>query len=531
MGRNTRRLALAVALAGLPGILGGEPVNEARIDGKAPTLSAPRVRPAAVAGSWYPGSRKDLEHLLDELLAAAPDVTVQGPGPIRAVIAPHAGYRFSGPVAAAAFKPLRGQTFQRVMVLAPAHREPVRGLAVPRTTHFETPLGRIPLDQSALAWLRGHPLVSESDLPHRQEHAIELELPLLQRVLTPGWALVPILVGSLDRAGVAAAAHLLHPLADATTLVVISSDFTHYGLNYNYFPFQNDADTAQRLQDLDQGAVAHLIARDAAGLLDYRHRTGITACGLLPMAILLDMLPPGATPTLARYDTSGRILGDYENSVSYLGMVFTAPDALAAASARLGPEQMGFLLRLARETVQRAVSGRKDSIDLATLAAGRPVPAGLEQPAGAFVTLRKDGQLRGCIGTIGPVTPLLQAVTDNAVNAALRDPRFAPVTAKELDRLTLDVSVLSPMRPITSLDDYDVAHHGIVLSKNGRRAVFLPEVATEQGWDKATTLTHLARKAGLPGDAWQAADARFEVFTSQAIHGQVNPPTPGDKTP
>jgi len=495
-----------------------------------PAASAPpakRVREAAVAGSWYPGAPDVLRRQLDNLLDKTAPVRLAGAGPLRALISPHAGYRFSGEGAAAGYTLLRQRPVRRVVVLGVAHRAALSKLSIADVTHYRTPLGDIPLDQEAVAALRRSKLVTAHPTAHRQEHSIEMQLPLLQRALPSGFSLVPILVGHLSPDDYAAAADVVRPLLDDQTLLVASSDFTHYGPNYRYLPFPLDERTQARIRELDMGAWERIAARDPAGLLAYKRETRATICGFSPVMILTHLIPPSGTATRVRYYTSGEVLGDWQNSVSYLTVAFTAPRPLAEGGGAAGAEpseggdpaerpraDMELLHRLACRTLHLAVHRGAGAVDPERLATELTVPPRLREHSGAFVTLKKHHRLRGCIGTIAPVKRLHRAVVDNAVHAALHDRRFSPVTPDELTGMDVEVSVLSPPRPIPAYTDFQVGRHGIVLSKHGRRAVYLPEVASEQGWTREETLAHLSRKAGLPQDAWRGG-ASFEVFTTQ----------------
>lgn len=289
-----------------------------------------QVRPAAVAGSWYPDDPRELGALLDRLLASAPAVTdAPAPEQIRALISPHAGYRYSGPTAAAGYALLQGRRVQRVIVIGPAHHHAFQGLSIPEAGFYETPLGRIAVDTAASERLRSSPLVHAVDAAHEREHSIEMQLPLLQRVLEPGWQLLPVLVGTLRDADYRPAAGLLRALADESTLVVVSSDFTHYGRRFGFLPFPPDAQVRQRLERLDMGLYAHIAAHDAAGLVRARDAGGHTVCGYRAIALLLEMLPADATTWLADYSTSGALGGDYRESVSYLSILVTSERPLA----------------------------------------------------------------------------------------------------------------------------------------------------------------------------------------------------------
>jgi len=289
-----------------------------------------QARPAAVAGSWYPAGREQLDALLDRLLDTVPAAAdTPAPDTIRAVISPHAGYRYSGTTAAAVYAPLAGQRFKRVIIIGPAHHHDFAGLSIPAVAAYETPLGRIPLDTQAIEDLRQNPLVKAVAAAHTREHSIEMQLPLLQRVLEPGWVLVPVLAGSLTDEDYRQAATLLKPLADATTLVVVSSDFTHYGKRFGFQPFPPNARVRERIEQLDMRMYARIAARDAHGVVSLRESTGQTVCGYRAIAILLGMLPADTRMHLADYNTSGALRGDYRESVSYLSILVAADRPLA----------------------------------------------------------------------------------------------------------------------------------------------------------------------------------------------------------
>lgn len=488
------------------------------------------VRESALAGTWYPADPAELKKLVDSFLGSSP--ARQLDQPIRALIVPHAGYAYSGPVAARAFALLRGQSPRRVVILAPSHHSGFQGISVAEVSAYRTPLGEIPLDQSAVARLRGSPLWTAEPKAHEREHSIEIELPLLQRALTPGWELVPVLVGVLDNDQYLQAAELLKPLANAETLVVVSSDFTHYGERFDYLPFPVDDKAPARVRELDEWAIGQIRAKSPQGFFDYQESTGITVCGYRAIAILLSMLGPQASVESVAYDTSGDLTGDWTSSVSYAALAITDPVPLAEdkpkgssspatnpaaaqpqAAAPLSSDELRQLHWLATLAIEDAVLGPSESRSRAKSSAVDSLPPRLKEPAGAFVTLKRHGELRGCIGYIEPRTPLYLAVLANGDNAARRDPRFDPMSAPELEGLEIEVSVLAPLRPVDSWESFRVGKEGVVLTKDGRSAVFLPEVATEQGWTREETLSHLSLKAGLPANAWRDG-ASFEVFES-----------------
>jgi hypothetical protein len=490
-----------------------------------------RVREAAVAGSWYPDDRRELEKLLDGYLDQAKPPAVKGN--VIALISPHAGYSFSGKAAAAGFKLLKGRDIRRVVVLAVSHRVPFHGASIADVTHYETPLGEIPLDHVAVSRLRKSRLVKTVESAHQQEHSLEIQLPLLQRVLGGGFSLVPVLVGRLEQGDYDKLAGVLAEVVDRRTVVVASSDFTHRGPNYSYEIPKGPGSVKERLAKLDQGSIDRLLRLDRKGLIAYKEKTGTTICGIAPVALLLELLARQKGPprgTLVSHYTSGDISGNWTNTVTYIDVAFTGdwPATSSLARARsageevfpLSREEKRLLLTLARRSLEASV--RKGSFDEAVLQR-RSYPKSLRRKAGAFVTLKcKAGtdavcvghgdNLRGCIGTIAPTDPLLETVARRAASAALEDTRFpSKVSEKELGHITVEVSVLTPPRPVKGASEIVVGRHGIILRKGFSSATFLPQVAPEQGWDRETTLSHLSRKAGLGSDGWREG-ASFQVY-------------------
>lgn len=278
-----------------------------------------KVLAPAVAGTFYPRDREGLRAEVDRLLDVSGGPPAALDAPVRAAIAPHAGYVYSGGVAARAFSPFRDAEFDRVLLLGPSHHFGFRGAVVPEAKAYRTPLGDVPLDLRALAALAGAPSVTASDRPFEPEHALEVELPFLQRLLRDGWTVVPLLVGGptppseLDRI-----AESLRPFVDTRTLVVVSSDFTHYGERFGYVPFRDRI--PERIEALDLGAVRRIEEGDAAGFAAYCDETGATICGRNAIAILLRLAPGVVRGALLEYDTSGRATGDWTHTVSYAAL-------------------------------------------------------------------------------------------------------------------------------------------------------------------------------------------------------------------
>ncbi len=275
----------------------------------------------AVAGSWYPATREALEGQLDELFRAGGGAESGSGADAAALIAPHAGFTYSGVVAAQGFRHVQSRGRDRVVLLGPSHHEAFEGAVAPRAETYRTPLGDIPIDTEAVEGLRVLERMRVSDEPFRREHSLEAELPFLQRRLRPGWRLLPLLVGRLEaRENARRLADALRPLLGPRTLVVVSSDFTHYGPRFDYLPFLSDV--AARIRDLDMQAIDLIVGGDAPGFERFLARTHATICGQNPIRVLLELLPEGLEAELASYDTSGRITGEWGHSVSYASLVF-----------------------------------------------------------------------------------------------------------------------------------------------------------------------------------------------------------------
>jgi len=258
---------------------------------------------------------------------------------------------------------------------------------------------------------------------------------------------------------------------------------------------------------------------DGPGFLDYRRKTGATICGYVPISILLSMLSKPAEAHLIEYTTSGEQAGDYTNSVSYLSVSFSGawqarPETQQQKSTPgLNEEDKKQLLLLARKTMVYALQNRRvpEASDL-----GITISDAMRPARAAFVTLKKNSQLRGCIGDIFPQRPLYKSVITNAIHACVNDRRFEPVSQDELKDITIEISALTVPAPIASPDEILIGVDGVILKKDGKSAVFLPQVAPEQGWDVDQTLTQLSRKARLPADGWKQG-ASFLVFQAEVF--------------
>lgn len=464
-----------------------------------PTPAAPvgPIRPPAVAGSWYPADPTELVQMIDGMLEA------EGPvdGAPVALIVPHAGYVFSGPVAAAGFRQLTNGQYDVAVIIAADHQAPLsRPISVWAEGAWETPLGRIPVDAGlAGALLRADPRITFDPDAHQGEHPIEIELPFLQRVC-PRCRIVPVLMGADDEETVQALADALLAMFPGRNAVVIaSSDLSHY-------PSREDAWAVDgaTLAAVETGDPARVGATIAAAMRQGVPGLVTCACGEGPILVAMRVAAGlGAdTVSVLRYANSADSpYGNPEQVVGYGAVMFwryTPPD--------LTPARREALLELARRTLD---SYLRDG----TIPPYETDDPHLRRLSGAFVTIREDGELRGCIGHLRADRPLYRVVQEMAVAAATEDPRFPPLTREELERVQLEISVLSPFHRLTDPTQIEVGTHGLLILKGDRQGLLLPQVAVEEGWDREAFLEGLCRKAGLPTSCWREGAALY-TFTA-----------------
>ena len=468
---------------------------------------------STISGSWYPGTESGIRALCGKW-EASHGATPPSEAP-NVLLLPHAGWAYSGETAWEAVRTVRGARFRRVVVLAPSHRAWIENrLVAPEADAVSTPLGSIAIDRDWLDRLALVAPVMRSNRIHAAEHSAQIEYPLLQVALGAGFSIVPLVMGSFGNDQMGMCVRALSRLVDAETLLVISSDFTHYGDDFSYTPYGKGGGENVRRQAAaaDAEAFSFIAKGDAGGFAAFVKRTGATICGHVPIEMALRAFPAGTQMVQRKYTTSGNDGSGYSRFVCYLAAT-AAVKWKAAGEPVLSASDRAYLLRVARTSITRSVRGEPRKPEL-----GDPPKATLAK-MGAFVTLndKASGALRGCIGEILPMRPLVEAVAARAVDAARRDPRFTPVSERELDEIRVEVSALTPPRRVASWRDIVLGRDGMTLEKDGRFAVFLPQVAPEQGWDLATTLSFLSQKAGLPADAWKEG-ATFETFQAEVFH-------------
>jgi AmmeMemoRadiSam system protein B/AmmeMemoRadiSam system protein A len=448
------------------------------------------IKEPAVAGSFYPGDKAVLQKSVDSFIAGGARKATDGR--LLALVAPHAGYQFSGSVAGHAYAQLKGSEISTVILIGPSHNAPLTGAAVYAKGSFRTPLGLVPVNEKIAAQLldsKGG--VTFDRMPFAKEHSLELQLPFLQRVV-PNASIVPILVGNPTRESYISLSGSLATVLrdDPKVMLVVSSDLSHF----------HDGATAGRMDSTVIDAVERLSFNDLEGLL--AKRTG-EACGGYPLLYALTALRSlGATNgQLYRYADSGDVTGDKKSVVGYAAMgIYRSP--LTSAEKRE-------LVSLARGSLDSHVNKK-------TFTETLPSTVRLKADGASFVTLNdRNGSLRGCIGNIIPMMPLAKSVVMNARSAASHDPRFPAVRPEELSGLHLEVTVLSPLESIADVSSVKIGTHGLYLEKDGKSSVFLPQVPVEQGWSLPIYLEQLALKAGLPADGWKGA--QLSIFTAEII--------------
>ncbi len=484
-------------------LTGERAIAEASRDGK--EMGMKEIREPALAGSWYPGDPGILSRDLKRYLENAKKVKVEGQ--IVALVSPHAGYTFSGQVAAYAYKLVEGMAFDSVIVVGPSHRYPFRGASLWAQGGFRTPLGIVPVDAELSKKIMGKwQEIRFIPQAHAQENSLELQIPFLQTVLK-SFKLVPIAMEP-DWSW-KTCQYLASAIAETTkgrnVLLVASTDLSHFH-------------TYQAAVSLDRIVLSHIERFDVEGLNRDLKNNRAEACGGGPVVtIMLAARALGANKgRVLKYLNSGDVTGDRSRVVGYAAGIFyksaggkkkMKEEKKVGVDLGLNDEEKKTLHHIAKTVIENKVKGK-------------PVPDFkvesplLKENRGAFVTLQKRGQLRGCIGYIEGHGPLYHTIKEMAEAAAFRDPRFSPVKEKELPELDIEISVLTPLQRIKDVDEIQVGTHGIYIKKGWYSGLLLPQVATEYGWDRQTFLEHTCQKAGLPSAAWKEKDTEIYIFSA-----------------
>lgn len=471
------------------------------------------VRKPVAAGLFYPAEPLVLKAQITKLLEGPSRLDSRR---IAAMVVPHAGYSYSGLTAALAYREIRQSPFARVVVISPSHRDFFHGVSVYPGDWYESPLGRIEVDREFCETLarecrvarissQGHAAPSGASFG---EHALEVQLPFLQGALE-NFRLVPLVMGDQELSTCAALGLSLSRLCrDAKTLIVASSDLSHF---HSYEKARvMDLRLLDSLQRMDYFSLGNLL------------ETGeVEACGGGPViAAMIASENLGAEGCeLIDYRNSGDVeAGMRDRVVGYASAVMMKIDGEPEEDsiAMISDEDRRFLLDMARVSVETAVRGDENPL------LKREVPTRLKKKAEVFVTLTEKGGLRGCIGSIIPQDMLYRAVAVSAVNAALHDPRFNPVEESELPLLSYEVSVLSRFRLLTGIDEIEIGRHGLLIQSGYSRGLLLPQVAAEHSWDRNTFLEETCQKASLPRHAWKEPETDIFVFSAAVFNDRTS---------
>lgn len=468
-----------------------------------------KVRKPAVAGSFYPSSAMEIQSMAKIWFHPA-DAADAAP---QAVIVPHAGYVFSGEVAARAFSRIpRGKMYKRIFLLGPSHRVGFSGASVDTMYSFaETPLGQVAIDTELGGELirKGDGVFTFRSDAHEGEHCLEVQLPLLQMAMTDLPPVIPIVIGTERLPVLEKIAEVLEPYFNEENLFVISSDFSHY-------PSYEDAKSSDlyMAETIASGGLSEFL--QTLRTIDRRGFPGqdTAACGACAIAVLLSMMDSqgrdGFLTEHLMYRNSGdSIYGDKDRVVGYNAFSVTRIDRPEKKHA--GGDDAAHLFHFSEEEKAGMIAAARSSIYSALRLDfdGDDSPVGIlkEKGYGVFVTLYLDGRLRGCIGRFSSSETLHATIREMARSAAFSDPRFNSLTRNEALRVEIEVSVLSPLKKIESIDEFKLGRDGIYMIKGARHGTFLPQVAEETGWDTEEFLGHCARdKAGIGWSGWKDAD-------------------------
>jgi len=472
------------------------------------------VRQPAVAGQFYPADKAELTKMISQFLDQTEPPKTEGQ--VKALIVPHAGYVYSGQVAAYGFKAIQGQDIKRVILIGSSHHQYLDRAVIDSYDSWQTPLGQVDLDTDLRdALVKENPLFRIDAASHQPEHSLEVEVPFLQTVLKD-FKILPILVNQITQDDLEKISQTLAKHIDNKTLLVASSDMSHY-------PPYEQANYADKkvIEAILTGQVANL--QETISQLENENIPNLATClcgqGAVEIVMKVAQEMKDREIKLLKYANSGDVeIGNKSQVVGYSAIAFSWKDVGSPTShigevglPTLNGQQKSKLLEIAKTSVEKYILEHQ----LPSFEIDDPL---LNEHLGAFVTLKKHGQLRGCIGRFEPDIPLYQAVSQMAVAAATQDLRFYPVQSSELADLKYEISVLSPLRKISDWREIEIGKHGVQIRQGNRSGVFLPQVATENNWDLEEFMSNLCQhKAGLPRDCWKSGEVDIYVFTAEVF--------------
>ncbi len=461
------------------------------------------ARPCAVCGTFYPADKEELQTMIQTYLTEAKSVE---PKEQKALIVPHAGYVYSAPVAAVAYKTLH-KKYKNIFLLGSSHHVNFDGVSLYNQGDYVTPLGKVHVNQSIVQKLIDeNEFITYKPEAHTKEHTLEVQLPFLQSIYKEDeLSIVPILMATSNIETISKMATVLAPyFEDDANLFIISTDLSHY-------PAYEDAKRVdiETLKAIESNSVERFIETIIKHEQEGIANLGTSACGWAPLITLLTLTQnKDYTYELLEYKNSGDTpYGDRERVVGYGAMrVYKSDTNSDEKEFTLNDEEKAILKEIAKLALYEAVEkNQRISIDASK------IPQKLKRHLGAFVTLHKHGKLRGCIGRFEPDQPLYEVIIDMAISASRYDNRFNPVTPDELKDIDIEISVLTPRKKINSIDDVIVGKHGIYVEYNGKSGTYLPQVATDMGWSAEEFVRSCCvEKAGIPPE--HCKDATLYVY-------------------
>ena len=457
-------------------------------------------RQTAVAGSFYPASKDELDENLEKLFKTAKPR--QTDNNVVAIISPHAGYVFSGEVAASAFNQIDpSKKYENIFILGSSHHVAFDGASVYSQGDFLTPLGTAKVNTVlANELIKKHIIFNNRTDAHAREHSIEVELPFLQYRLKKDFEIIPIVLGTQSPGTCRRIAGALKPYFNRNNLFIISTDFSHYPQYID--AVRVDKETAEAIVSNSSENLLHILAKCEQ---EPAENLATCLCGWTSVLTLLSMSEgnPDAAYSLIQYKNSGDApIGEKDRVVGYCALAVLLKEKQDAAVLTFSDDEKRELLAIARNTITHYLQHQKmREID------PKKITPAMKTACGAFVTLKRNGELRGCIGRFISSEPLHRVVQEMAVASSTQDYRFKPVGPDEIKELEIEISVLTPMRRIDSIDEIELGRHGIYIKKGFRSGTFLPQVADETGWTKEEFLGHCAQdKAGIGWDGWKDAE-------------------------
>lgn len=477
-------------------------------NGQQKTLNMITRKPYA-AGKFYPENKTELLNELKQMFSTAQPNTCKN---LLSIISPHAGYVFSGQVAASAFNQINTtKKYENVFIIASSHVMLFNGASLYCTGNYETPLGEVKVNTGlALKLVNENPdILQNYPEPHYNEHSIEVQLPFLQYKLGTQLQIVPIIIGTDSTEVCKKLANILKPYFNSKNLFVISSDFSHY-------PSYNDA------QDVDSHTASAIITNNPDVLIatlsknEKKNLSNLVTslCGWTSVLTLMYITENNSNCEYKKiqYQNSGdSFYGDKLKVVGYNAIAISEKTVQKTETSgfKLSDDDKTTLLKLARNTIENYLKNKKSTeIDTSKLSDA------IKTSCGAFVTLHKNGELRGCIGNFSQNEPLYKVVEEMAISSAMHDTRFNPVEIPELEKIKIEISVLTPLKKISSIDEIILGKHGIYIKKGYNSGTYLPQVATETGWTVEEFVEHCSQdKAGIGRNGWKSAD----LYTYEAI--------------